>query len=175
MWKRLLLVLLLLASPARSATTPAPTEITPEGRWEDLGVPVRRCRIYSQAVGRDTRGREVYYLGFGTSEGSVLALDPRTGKGKQLDLLGHIGCVWGLCAHSSGKAYAALGSGPIFEIDAAAGEVRLLGMPPEGESVAWELWEAADGNLYGFKGTHLVRFRSDPLTEEPSRPPITRD
>lgn len=134
-------------------------EVAPKDRWENLGVPVRRSRIYSQAVGRDTAGREVLYLGFSDSKVFVLALDPRTGKGKQLDLLGKGGQVWGLCAHSTGKAYASIGSGEVFVLDAATGHVRLLGRSPKGEDVVWELYEAADGNLYGGTYPHAKLAR----------------
>ena len=126
------------------------TEITPRDHWEDLGVPVRQSRIYSQTVGKDTTGREVYYLGFvDPKQTFVLALDPLTGKGKQLDLTGTAGQVWMVCAHSNGKAYATTGTGAIFELDAAEGTTRLIGRAPEGERVVWELYEASDGNLYG--------------------------
>jgi hypothetical protein len=138
----------MVMTPALAADD-QPTSPSPAGRWEDLGAPVHRSRVYSQAVGRDATGREVLYLGFSDSKVFVLALDPRTGKGRQLDLLGKSGQVWGLCAHSNGKAYASIGTGSIFELDAAAGTVRLLGTAPKGEDVVWELWEASDGNLYG--------------------------
>lgn len=124
--------------------------IAPADGWEDLGAQVRRSRIYSQAVGTDTKGEEVYYLGFVDAEKAfVLALDPLTGKGQQLNLDGYAGQVWHICAHSNGLAYATTGTGGIFELDAVNGAVRFIGNPPEGEVVVWELYEAADGNLYG--------------------------
>ena len=144
----LLLLVVVIMIPAPAAENQSSSAIPPD-RWEDLGVPVRRSSVYSQAAGRDTAGRETLYLGFSDSKVFVLALDPRTGKGRQLDLLGKSGQVWGLCAHSNGKAYASIGAGPIFELDVASGNVRLLGTAPKGEDVVWELWEADDGNLYG--------------------------
>ncbi|MCD6361253.1 MAG: WD40 repeat domain-containing protein [Armatimonadetes bacterium] len=128
----------------------AATEITPPDAWEDLGTPVKLSRVYSQAVGKDTAGREVYYLGMTDAvRAFVLALDPLTGEGRQFNLDGYPGQVWSICAHSNGKAYATTGSGGIFELDAATGGQRFIGGPPEGEKVVWELYEAADGNLYG--------------------------
>lgn len=149
----------LVAASAILGAAPAVEAISPTGRWEDLGIPVRRARIFTHAVGRDTAGSEVLYLGFGDSEAFVLTLDPRTGKGKQLDLMGKPGAVWGLCAHPNGKGYASLGPVGIFELDPAAGGVRLLGPPPKGEQVVWELIPAADGNLYGgtYPTAKLVR------------------
>jgi len=137
-----------------------PPEVTPAGAWEDLGVPVNRSRIYSQAVGRDPTGREVYYLGMTDAvRAFVLALEPLTGEGRQFNLDGYPGQVWSICAHSSGKAYATTGSGGIFELDAATGETRFICNPPEGEDVVWELYEASDGQLYGgtYPGCKLAR------------------
>jgi len=156
------LTLLAMSAVWAQAQEAAGLPVAPKDRWENLGVQVRRSRIYSQTVGRDTAGREVLYFGFSDSKVFVLALDPRTGKGKQLDLLGKGGQVWGLCAHSNGKAYASIGPGEIFELDAATGQVRLLGRPPKGEDVVWELYEAADGNLYGgtYPSAKLVRVKA---------------
>jgi len=139
-------------------------EVAPKDHWDNLGVPVRRSHIYSQTVGHDTAGREVLYFGFSDSKVFVLALDPRTGRGKQLNLLGRGGQVWGLCAHSSGKAYASIGSGEIFVLDVAADHVGLLGRAPKGEDVVWELYEAADGNLYGGTYPHAKLARVNAQT-----------
>lgn len=144
--------------PAAAWCWQEPTETT--GAWEDLGVPVNRSRIYAQAVGRDTTGQERYYLGMTDAERAfVLALDPFTGAGVQFNFEGYPGQVWGLCAHSNGRAYASTGSGGIFECDAVTGEARFLGNPPPGEQVVWELYEASDGNLYGgtYPSAKLVR------------------
>jgi len=142
--------IVLLATGGMAWAYGDPEEITPEDGWEDLGVPVRRSRIYSQAVGADTNGREVYYLGMTDAERAfVLALEPMTGEGRQFNLEGYPGRVWHICAHSNGKAYATTGSGGILELDAATGELRFIGNPPEGEHVVWELYEASDGQLYG--------------------------
>jgi len=139
-------------------------EVAPKDHWDNLGVPVRRSHIYSQTVGHDTAGREVLYFGFSDSKVFVLALDPRTGRGKQLNLLGRGGQVWGLCAHSRGKAYASIGSGEIFVLDVAADHVGLLGRAPKGEDVVWELYEAADGNLYGGTYPHAKLARVNAQT-----------
>ncbi len=142
------LVVAVMLLPALVAARQQPPEIT--GEWENLGPQVRRSRIYSQEVGRDPDGNEVFYLGMVDAKQTfVLALDPLTGEGKQLNLEGWGGQVWDVCAHSSGLAYATIGPGAIFELNAATGEVRLIGEPPEGEDVVWELYEAEDGNLYG--------------------------
>ncbi len=155
---RTCLILALVLTPALAWCRRTPEAIT--GEWEDLGTPVNRSRIYSQTVGRDVNGNEVFYLGMTDPvRAFVLALDPLTGEGTQLNCEGHGGQVWGLCAHSNGLAYASLGSGGVFEMNAATGEVRLIGMPPEGEQVVWELYEASDGNLYGgtYPGAKLAR------------------
>ena len=53
-------VTLVLCQTASAAPNEA-TEISPADAWEDLGPQVRRSRIYSQTVGRDSTGREVYF------------------------------------------------------------------------------------------------------------------
>ncbi len=159
---RTLLIIVLLLIPALAWCRRTPEGIT--GEWEDLGAPVNRSRIYSQAVGKDVNGREVFYLGMVDAERAfVLALDPLTGEGRQLNCEGWGGQVWSICAHSNGLAYATLGSGAIFEMNAATGEVRFIGTPPEGEDVVWELYEAADGHLYGgtYPNAKLVRVNLD--------------
>jgi len=144
----LMLVALLL--PMLADAWEEPTEIAPAGTWEDLGTAVKLSRVYSQAVGKNTAGDEVYYLGMTDAERAfVVALDPLTGESLQFNLDGYLGQVWSVCAHSNGKAYATTGSGGIFELDAATGDQRFIGNPPEGEIVVWELFEGADGNLYG--------------------------
>ncbi|MGD9498580.1 MAG: hypothetical protein AB7Y46_19965 [Armatimonadota bacterium] len=140
--------MLLMLLPAMAWCRQEPTEIT--GEWEDLGVPVKRSRIYCQAVGRGLNGREVYYLGMVDAQRAfVLALDPLTGQGRQLNLEGYPGQVWHVCPHSNGLAYATTGSGGIFELDASNAEARFIGNPPPGEQVVWELYEGFDGHLYG--------------------------
>ncbi|MEA3403705.1 MAG: hypothetical protein U9R79_20890 [Armatimonadota bacterium] len=146
------LTLTLALLPMMALGRQDPEAIT--GDWEDLGAQVSRSRIYSRAVGKDTTGAEVYYLGMSDAKAAfVLALDPLTGEPAgprgQFSFDGYPGQVWHICAHSNGKAYATTGSGGIFELDAATGAQRFIGNPPEGEQVVWELYEASDGNLYG--------------------------
>ena len=160
MWRMLAAVLAMSAMPALGTTQPRAVTTAPAERWEDLAEPVRQAGILSRAIGRNTAGQEILYLGFSDSaEAFVLALDPRTGTGKQLGL-GCKGGAWGLCAHSNGKAYAS--GGALFELDAAAGRARRLGPPPGGEKVVWELWEASDGHVYGgtYPGAKLVRINT---------------
>ena len=151
---------LLLLIPTAASARQDPPDIT--GDWEDLGVQVKRSRIFSRAVGRDTAGDEVYYLGM---NGFVVALDPLTGepagpKG-QFDL--GEAWIWHVCAHSNGKAYATAGGHGVFELDAVTGEQRNIGLPPEGETVIWELYEASDGHIYGgtYPSAKLVRVNLD--------------
>lgn len=158
--RRLLAATVILLLPATVSARRAPEAVT--GDWEDLGVQVRRSRIFSRAVGRDSEGNEVYYLGM---NGFVLALDPLTGRPAgpkgQFDL--GSAWIWHICAHSNGKAYATAGKHGVFEFDAATGEQRNIGPPPEGEDVIWELYEASDGHIYGgtYPSAKLVRVNLD--------------
>ncbi len=157
---RCLLLVAAVLLPLISHAWEAATEITPANAWEDLGTPVKLSRVYSQAVGKDTAGDEVYYLGMTDAvRAFVVALDPLTGEGQQFSFDGYTGQVWSICAHSNGKGYATTGSGGIFEMDPATGEQRFIGNPPEGEAVVWELYEASDGHLYGgtYPSCKLVR------------------
>ena len=164
------LALAALAALALGAA-PAPADggspaDTPVGRWEDLGVPVRRSQVYSQALGKGPAGREILTLGMRDPvETFVLALDPHTGRGRQIPLAGQGGQVWSICAHSNGRAYATTGpgaaeAGALFEVDLGNSPARRLGGPPAGENVVWELVEGADGSLYGgtYPGAKLVRL-----------------
>jgi len=158
------IIALLVLCPIACHAWEAATEVTPPDAWEDLGTPVRLSRVYSQAVGKDTAGNEVYYLGMTDAvRAFVVALEPLTGAGRQFNFEGYPGMVWGLCAHSNGKGYASTGSGGIFEMDAATGQQRFIGGPPQGETVVWELYEAADGHLYGgtYPSAKLVRVNLD--------------
>ena len=108
---------LLVLCPLTSHAWEAATEITPADAWEDLGTPVKKSRVYSQAVGKDTAGNEVYYLGMTDAvRAFVVALDPMSGESTQFNLEGYPGMPWGLCAHSNGKAYASTGSGAAWVV-----------------------------------------------------------
>ncbi len=157
MTRRLALIVTAVLLSATGAFARRPPEgIT--GDWENLGVQAQRSRIFSREVGRSTTGDEVYYLGM---NGFALALEPRTGRPAgprgQFDFGEE--WIWDICAHSNGKAYATCGLRGVFEFDAATGEQRQIGTPPEGETVIWELYEASDGHIYGgtYPSAKLVR------------------
>jgi streptogramin lyase len=157
----LLLLPLLWAGPAPAQEAdPAVPVVEKRGAWEDLGIPVRRCGLYSQTLARDAAGKQVLCLGFKDTQCFLLLLDPQTGQGKQVVFTGVDAQIWSLCAHSNGKVYATLGSGHIFEVDPTTGEYRELARPPKDEVVVWELYEGPDGNLYGgtYPNAKLVRI-----------------
>ena len=107
-----LAALMLAMGPARpqdgeDAVAPVPVV----GDWEDLGVSVRRCGLYSETLAHDAAGNEVLCLGFKDTECFMLLLDPYTGEGRQVTFEGVAAQIWSICAHSNGMVYATLGSG----------------------------------------------------------------
>ena len=157
----LVMLALLLMGPVAAQEPEAPV-VEKRGDWEDLGVPVRRCGLYSQTLARNAAGEEVLCLGFKDTQAFVLLLDPLTGQGQQVVFDGVSAQVWRMCAHSNGKLYATLGSGHIFEVDVTTGEYRDLARPPAGETVVWELYEGPDGKLYGGTYPTAKLARIDP-------------
>lgn len=155
--------LLMVAGPtgAQDDTQP-PAEGAISGQWEDLGVPVRRCGLYSQTLARDAEGSELLCLGFKDTQCFMLLLDPASGQGRQVTFEGVSAQIWSMCAHSNGMIYATLGSGDIFEVDPATGSYRHLDGPPPGEVVVWELYEGPDGYMYGGTYPNAKLARLDP-------------
>ncbi len=156
-----LAALMLAMGPARpqdgeDAVAPVPVV----GDWEDLGVSVRRCGLYSETLAHDAAGNEVLCLGFKDTECFMLLLDPYTGEGRQVTFEGVAAQIWSICAHSNGMVYATLGSGDMFEVDPTTGAYRHMGRPPQGEQVVWELHEGPDGHLYGgtYPNARLARL-----------------
>ncbi|MCE5237667.1 hypothetical protein LLH23_04155 [bacterium] len=156
----------LLAIGAAGAQEPEAPVVEKRGDWEDLGIPVRRCGLYSQVLAHNAAGEEVLCLGFKDTQCFVLLLNPLTGQGKQVVFQGVSAQVWSLCAHSSGKVYATLGSGHVFEVDPTTGAYRDLARPPAGETVVWELYEGPDGKLYGGTYPTAKLARIDPQSGE---------
>jgi streptogramin lyase len=159
----LAVLVLLLAGPAAAQEPEAPV-VEKRGDWEDLGIPVRRCGLYSQTLAHNAAGEEVLCLGFKDTQAFILLLDPLTGQGRQVTFAGVSAQVWSMCAHSNGKLYATLGSGHIFEVDVTTGQYRDLARPPAGEAVVWELYEGPDGKLYGGTYPTAKLARIDPQT-----------
>lgn len=157
--------LLTVPAGAQEAEPPVPV-VEKRGAWEDLGVAVRRCALYSQALAHDATGKEILCLGFKDTQCFMLLLDPYTGEGKQVTFEGVSAQIWSICPHSNGKIYCTMGSGDIFEVDPTSGATRHLGRPPEGETVAWELYEGPDGNLYGGTYPNALLARLNPQTGE---------
>lgn len=160
----------------------APVKPTPPGKWESLGTPVRLSQIYKTVIYTDKSGSQMIIFGMRDAINTfLLFVDPYTGKTKQIDL-NVKGQVWDICTHSTGRIFATVGSGPVFEIDVQKGQSRLIAMPPPGQIVIWQLLEASDGHIYG--GTHpgckLVRLNVNTMMIEdlgridPDRPYANR-
>ncbi len=143
----LLLLLVALAGTADAAQEAYKPEL-----FTDLGEQCHRNAVYNHALGLNAQGNECYYVAFTGNPGLLLTLDPRTGKGAQIDFTDCPGHPWGIWWASNKKLYLSFGGGEgdvILCYNPADGSLENLGHATDSEQVVWTLWEAPDGKLYG--------------------------
>ena len=154
---------LALLIAARLSGDPAP-----DGRFEQLGIPVRVGGLMGCTVGPDGRGGEALYFNFNQTGGKLflVQVDPDTGEARQFDAPQGPG-AWALITGPDGRIY--LGTwdgGLILRFDPRLPEkgIEVVGKPSPTEEYLWQFDVGKDGALYActYPQAKLVRF--DPKT-----------
>ena len=128
--------------------------MAPSGRFEDLGIPIRKAGFKGCIVAPDRTGeKDILYFNFNQTGDRLflLAVDPDTGKVSQY-LAPEGPGAWGYILAPDGKIYLGTWDGGLilcFNPSAPDSGIRVLGKPSETESYIWMFAVGGDGKLYG--------------------------
>lgn len=128
--------------------------MAPSGRFEDLGIPIRKAGFKGCIVAPDRTGeKDILYFNFNQTGDRLflLAVDPDTGKASQY-LAPEGPGAWGYILAPDGKIYLGTWDGGLilcFNPSDPDSGIRVLGKPSETESYIWMFAVGGDGKLYG--------------------------
>ena len=145
--------------------TAAPLET---GRFESLGIPVRKGGLMGCIVGPDGRGGEALYFNFNQISGLLflVQVDPDSGEARQFNAPQGPG-AWAFIAGPDEKIYLGTWDGAlILRFDPKQPEkgIEVVGKPSATEEYLWQFDTGKDGKLYActYPSAKLVSF--DPKT-----------
>ena len=148
--------------------TLAVAQPTNEGRWEDLGIPVRVGGLMGCVVGPNGHGGEALYFNFNQAGAPLflVQVDPDTGEAKQFNAPEGPG-AWAFIVGPDDRIY--LGtweSGWLLRFDPAHPEqgIKNLGKPAESESYMWQFATGKDGKIYSCTYPNAKLVSHDPVT-----------
>lgn len=128
--------------------------MAPSGRFEDLGIPIRKAGFKGCIVAPDRTGeKDILYFNFNQTGDRLflLAVDPDTGNTSQY-LAPEGPGAWGYILAPDGKIYLGTWDGGLilcFNPSDPDSGIRVLGKPSETESYIWMFAIGGDGRLYG--------------------------
>src|SRR2546422_5922539 len=138
------------------------------GRFESLGIPVRKGGLMGCIVGPNGYGGEALYFNFNQLSGLLflVQVDPETGAARQFNAPQGPG-AWALLAGPDEKIYLGTLDGAVilrFDPKLPAKGLEVVGKPSRTEDYLWQFDTGKDGKLYActYPNAKLVRF--DPKT-----------
>src|SRR6476646_5645376 len=138
----------------------APTE----GKFERLGIPVRKGGLMGCIVGPDGKGGEALYFNFNQISGLLflVQVNPETGEARQFDATQGPG-AWALLAGPDNKIYLGTWDGALllrFDPTQPDKGLQVVGKPSPTEDYLWQLDTGKDGKLYActYPNAKLVSF-----------------
>src|SRR5438552_255517 len=145
--------------------TAAPAE---SGRFESLGIPVRKGGLMGCTVGPNGRGGEALYFNFNQISGLLfpVQVDPDTGEARQFNAPQGPG-AWALLAGPDDKIYLGTWDGAlILRFDPAQPErgLEIVGKPSASEDYLWQFDIGQDSQLYACTYPSAKLVRLDPKT-----------
>lgn len=153
--------LLAISSVAFPQASPSPKE----GRFESLGIPVRKGGLMGCLVGPDGKGGEALYFNFNQLSGSLflVQVNPDTGEARQFNAPEGPG-AWAFIVGPDEKIYLGTWSGAlILRFDPKQPErgIEVVGKPSPTEDYIWQYAIGKDGWIYGctYPQAKLVRFQ----------------
>src|SRR5437763_13642067 len=148
-----------------SGLTAAPAD---SGRFEKLGIPVRKGGLMGCIVGPNGQGGEALYFSFNQISGLLflVQVDPDTGEARQFNAPQGPG-AWALLAGPDEKIYLGTWDGALilrFDPKLPDKGLEVVGKPSSTEDYLWQFDTGKDGKLYActYPNAKLVSF--DPKT-----------
>jgi outer membrane protein assembly factor BamB len=139
-----------------------------EGRFQSLGIPVRKGGLMGCIVGADGRGGEALYFNFNQLSGLLflVQVNPDTGEARQFNAPQGPG-AWAFTAGPDGKIYLGTWDGALilrFDPTKPDKGIEVVGKPSATEDYLWQFDIGPDARLYActYPNAKLVRF--DPET-----------
>jgi len=161
--RAIVLLGLILFTVAAGLTAPAES-----GRFEPLGIPVRKGGLMGCIVGPNGRGGEALYFNFNQISGLLflVQVDPDNGEARQFNAPQGPG-AWALIAGPDEKIYLGTWDGAlILRFDPKQPEkgLEVVGKPSATEDYLWQFDTGKNGKLYActYPSAKLVSF--DPKT-----------
>ena len=138
------------------------------GKFELLGIPVRKGGLMGCIVGPNGRGGEALYFNFNQISGRLflVQVDPDTGEARQFNAPQGPG-AWALIAGPDGNIYLGTWDGALilrFDPKQPDKGIEVVGKPSATEDYLWQYDTGKDGKLYAstYPQAKLVSF--DPKT-----------
>ena len=138
------------------------------GKFESLGIPVRKGGLMGCIVGPNGRGGEALYFNFNQISGKLflVQVDPDTGEAKQFNAPQGPG-AWALIAGPDGNIYLGTWDGALilrFDPRQPDKGIEVVGKPSPTEDYLWQYDTGKDGKIYActYPQAKLVSF--DPKT-----------
>ena len=139
-----------------------------QGRFESLGIPVRKGGLMGCIVGPDGHGGEALYFNFNQLSGLLflVQVDPDTGQARQFNAPQGPG-AWAFIVGPDEKIYLGTWDGALilrFDPQQPEKGLEVVGKPSATEDYLWQFDVGKDGKLYActYPNAKLVRF--DPKT-----------
>ena len=135
-----------------------------QGRFEKLGIPVRKGGLMGCIVGPNGRGGEALYFNFNQISGLLflVQVDPDSGAARQFNAPEGPG-AWAMAAGLDEKIYLGTWDGALilrFNPKEPDKGLEVVGKPSPTEDYLWQFDVATDGRLYActYPNAKLVRF-----------------
>lgn len=145
-----------------------PAASSDTGKFESLGIPVRKGGLMGCILGPNGRGGEALYFNFNQISGRLflVQVDPDTGAARQFNAPQGPG-AWGLIAGPDGKIYLGTWDGGLilrFDPNQPDKGIEVVGKPSATEDYLWQYATGQDGKLYActYPQAKLISF--DPKT-----------
>ncbi len=139
-----------------------------QGKFERLGIPVRKGGLMGCIVGPDGKGGEALYFNFNQLSGLLflVQVNPETGEARQFNASQGPG-AWALLAGPDQKIYLGTWDGAlILRFDPAQPDkgLQVVGKPSATEDYLWQFDTGNDGKMYActYPNAKLVSY--DPAT-----------
>ncbi len=139
-----------------------------QGRFESLGIPVRKGGLMGCVVGHNGHGGEALYFNFNQLSGLLflVQVDPDTGQARQFNAPQGPG-AWAFIVGPDDKIYLGTWDGALilrFDPQQPEKGLEVVGKPSATEDYLWQFDVGKDGKLYActYPNAKLVRF--DPKT-----------
>jgi outer membrane protein assembly factor BamB len=139
-------------------------ELSLPGRFERLGIPVRKGGLMGCILGPDGRGGEALYFNFNQLSGLLflVQVNPDTGQARQFNAAKGPG-AWAFIVGSDQKIYLGTWDGALilrFDPKQPDNGLEVVGKPSASEDYLWQFDNARDGALYActYPNAKLVRF-----------------